>query len=99
MSKSLLAVVPMAAVGCSGLAVHQAIGGEPTSPAATETDGVIYHLWQPGQTTSRGATVKAIRGRWVGTAAGLVAASGRFHPPTHVPPPYPDGVRGQTPDH
>lgn len=49
MGKSLLAFAAMAAVGCSGLAVHQAIGGEPTSPAAVGTDGVIYHLWQHGQ--------------------------------------------------
>lgn len=45
MGKSLLAFAAMAAVGCSGLAVHQAIGGEPTNPAAAGTDSVIYRLW------------------------------------------------------
>ena len=43
MSKSLLAFVVMAAVGCSGFAVHQAIGGEPTSPAL----GYDIHVQAP----------------------------------------------------
>ena len=41
---------------------------------------------------------KSITAQWIGTAVGLVAAIGQFHPPTLVPLPYLDGARGQQPD-
>jgi len=43
MRKGLLAVVAIAAVGCSGVAPQKAVSGEPTSPAV----GYEIHVQAP----------------------------------------------------
>ena len=43
MRKGLLVVAAIAAIGCSGVAPHKAVSGEPTSPAV----GYDLHVQAP----------------------------------------------------